>query len=83
MKPKQKKAAENEQQRRVDRCLVCRFATPAAYEYYPRLREYMTCQKVKKTIVQVATCPMWEESERTLKRNRGKKELAEAIKIRD
>lgn len=53
-----KAKVKNEQDRRISRCLGCRYNSPKEYQPYPRLWPYLTCKRTGKPILDIDVC--WE-----------------------
>ena len=48
---------EHDDKRRLSRCLGCPHVRPKALQAYPRLWDYLTCDKADEKILDLAACP--------------------------
>ncbi|WP_279002542.1 hypothetical protein [Acidaminococcus fermentans] len=58
MKKNAKKDMRKEFERRLSRCLGCPHVRPKAFQAYPRLWDYLTCDKADEKILDIEVC--WE-----------------------
>ena len=56
MKKSPKKDMRKEYERRLSRCLGCQHVKPKAFQPYPRLWDYLTCDKVDEKILDIEVC---------------------------